>query len=345
MNKLEKQIICFSILLYAVCLTFILYCIYGIQDDNVSKLSIGFSIIVIGIFNGLIFFTNKYISSVLEKLTELINTIIDGNEDEVFSVLNDDLLSKLQNQTTKLTGILKSQNNRLSKEKGEIQSLISDISHQLKTPFANLKMYCEFLKSNDISSEEREEFVFIINNQLEKLDFLMESMIKMSRLESGIITLKPKQCRLEDICLGAIKQSYEKAKSKNIEVEFNSVEDIETFIDEKWTTEAVFNIIDNGIKYTNPNGKIVITTKRSEMFIMIEIKDNGRGIKDTETNNIFKRFYRGKNADNEEGVGIGLYLSRKIISMQNGFIKVKSKENEGSSFSIMLPLIVGENNK
>ncbi|MFT8350777.1 sensor histidine kinase [Clostridium saccharoperbutylacetonicum] len=339
MNKLEKQIIYFSILLYAVCLAFILYCTYGIQDYNVSKLSIGFSIIVIGIFNGLIFLTNKYISSVLERLTELINTIIDGNEDEVFSVLNDNLLSKLQNQTTKLTGILKSQNNRLRKEKGDIQSLISDMSHQLKTPFANLKMYCEFLKSNDISNNEREEFVSIINNQLEKLEFLMESMIKMSRLESGIIALKPKQCSFDDICLGAIKQAYEKAKSKNIEIEFNSMKDITFLIDENWTTEAVFNIIDNGIKYTDPNGKIIITTKRFEMFAMIEIKDNGIGIEEAEINNIFKRFYRGKNAEKEEGVGIGLYLSRKIVSMQKGFIKVKSEENNGSSFSVMFPLI------
>jgi signal transduction histidine kinase len=338
MNKFQKQITYFSILFYAICLVFILYCIYGIKNEDAAKLSICFSIIVIVIFNGLIFSVKKYIISVLEKLTELINTIIDGNEDEIFSVLNDDLLSKLQNQTTKLTGILKSQNNRLSKEKGEIQSLISDISHQLKTPFANLKMYCEFLKNNDISNEEREEFVSIINNQLEKLDFLIESMIKMSRLESGIIALKIKQCCLDDICLGAIKQAYEKAKSKNIEIEFDSNESVEIFIDEKWTIEAVFNIIDNGIKYTNSNGKIVITTKRFEMFVMIEIKDNGRGINEAEINNIFKRFYRGKNSGNEDGVGIGLYLSREIVSMQKGFVKVKSEENKGSSFSIMFPL-------
>lgn len=199
-------------------------------------------------------------------------------------------------------------------------------------------MYCEFLKSKDISNQEREEFVSIINNQLEKLDFLIESMIKMSRLESGIIALKIKQCSLDDICLGAIKQTYEKAKSKNIEIEFDSRDDINIFIDEKWTTEAVFNIIDNGIKYTNSNGKIVITTKRFEMFVMIEIKDNGRGINETEINNIFKRFYRGKNSGNEDGVEIGLYLSREIVSMQKGFVKVKSEENKGSSFSIMFPL-------
>lgn len=339
MNKIEKQITYFSILLYAICFGFVLYCIYGIKNENIAKLSVCFSIIVIMIFNGIIFSMNKYISSVSEKLTELINTIIDGNEEEVFSVLNDDLLSKLQNQTTKLTGILKSQNNRLSKEKGEIQSLISDISHQLKTPFANLKMYCEFLKSKDMSNEEREEFVSIINNQLEKLDFLMESMIKMSRLESGIISLKPKEISLDEICLGAIKQAYEKAKIKNIEIEFNSKENITLLIDEKWITEAIFNIIDNGIKYTNSNGKIVITMKCFEVFAMVEIKDNGIGIKEAEINNIFKRFYRGKNAENEEGVGIGLYLSRKIVSMQNGFIKVKSEKNNGSIFSVMLPLV------
>jgi len=339
MKKLEKQIAYFSILLYAVCLAFILYCIYGIQNDNVTKLIVCFSIIVIGIFNGVIFSVNKYISSVLEKLTELINTIIDGNEEEAFSALNDDLLSKLQNQTTKLTGILKSQNNILTKEKTEIQSLISDLSHQLKTPFTNLRMYCEFLKNNDMSNEERNEFVSIINNQLEKFDFLMESMIKISRLESGIILLQPKKCSLDDICLDAIKQAYVKANSKNIEIDFKSKEDIILVMDSKWTKEAVFNIIDNGVKYTKPYGKIVITVKRFEMFAMIEIIDTGIGIKKEEINNIFKRFYRGENSENEEGVGIGLYLSRKIISMQKGFIKLKSEENKGSNFSIMLPLV------
>ncbi len=339
MSKLQKQIMYFSILLYMFCLGFILAGSYIVKEYGIITISVIFSAIVILIFNGLIFCTNKYISSVLEKLTELINTIIDGNEEEIFSVLNDDLLSKLQNQTTKLTGILKSQNNRLRQEKGEIQSLISDISHQLKTPFANLKMYCEFLKSNDMTSEEREEFISIINNQIEKLGFLMESMIKMSRLECGIISLKPKQSSLDEICLEAIKQTYEKAKSKNIKIEFNSKEDITLIVDPKWTTEAVFNIIDNGVKYTNSYGKIVITTKCFEMFAMIEIKDNGIGIKEDEINNIFKRFYRGKNAEDENGIGIGLYLSREIVSMQTGFIKVKSEKNNGSIFSVMLPLV------
>ncbi|GAA0077358.1 HAMP domain-containing sensor histidine kinase [Clostridium sp. CTA-5] len=338
MSKLQNVIIKFSILLYVCCLVFVLYSAFVIKQYNIVKLSIIFSVLIILIFNGLIFYMNKYMCSILEKLTELINRIIDGNEEEIFSVLNDDLLSKLQSQTIKLTGILKSQNNRLEKEKDEIQSLISDISHQLKTPFANLKLYCELLKNNDISSEDRKEFISVINNQVQKLNFLMESMIKMSRLESDIINLKPKQVSLDEICLTAIKQVYEKAKLRNIEIELISKEDIAVFVDGKWTSEAIFNIIDNAVKYTDYNGKIIISTNCFEMFAMIEIKDNGIGIKKKEINNIFKRFYRGENVSNEEGVGIGLYLSREIILKQDGFIKVKSEKDKGSTFSLMMPL-------
>lgn len=277
--------------------------------------------------------------SILEKLTDLINGIMDGNEEEIFSALNDDLLSKLQNQTVKLTSILKSQNKALQEEKNKIQSLVTDMVHQLKNPFSNLKLYCELIKDSNISVEERKEFVSVINNQLEKFEFLMESMIKISRLESDIITLKLNQNSLDDICLTSIKQVYEKAKNKNIEIEFSSKEDIIIFIDKKWTCEAIVNIIDNAVKYTNSNGKIIIKTNCFEMFAMIEIKDNGIGIEKEEINNIFKRFYRGNNVSTDEGVGIGLYLSRKIISKQNGFIKVKSEKNKGSSVSVLLPLV------
>ncbi|AGX42999.1 sensor histidine kinase [Clostridium saccharobutylicum] len=339
MNNLQKQVIYFSILLYTACLGFILYCIFVIKQYNIIKLSIIFSIIVILILNGFMFYINRYMCSILEKLTDLINGIMDGNEEEIFSALNDDLLSKLQNQTVKLTSILKSQNKALQEEKNKIQSLVTDMVHQLKNPFSNLKLYCELIKDKNISVEERKEFVSIINNQLEKFEFLMESMIKISRLESDIITLKLNQNSLDDICLASIKQVYEKAKNKNIEIEFISKEDISIFIDKKWTCEAIVNIIDNAVKYTNSNGKIIIKTNCFEMFAMIEIKDNGIGIEKEEINNIFKRFYRGNNVSTDEGAGIGLYLSRKIISKQNGFIKVKSERNKGSSVSVLLPLV------
>jgi len=274
---------------------------------------------------------------ILIQLSEVIESITDMNENEVFSVLNDDMLSKLQSQVIKLTNILKAQNRRIKYERDEIKSLISDISHQLKTPLANLKLYYEILQDTSISKEEYEEFNFNMKSQIEKLSFLLESMIKMSRLESGIIKLNPKKVSLNDICLTAIKQVYKKAKDKNIEIKFNDTEDIVLNIDKNWTTEAVFNIIDNAIKYTNNNGTIVVHSIKYEMFARINVTDNGIGIDEEEINSIFKRFYRGEGSENEEGVGIGLYLSRQIIEKQSGYIKVKSKPLKGSIFSIFIP--------
>ncbi len=259
------------------------------------------------------------------------------NENEVFSVLNDDMLSKLQSQVIKLTNILKAQNRRIKYERDEIKSLISDISHQLKTPLSNLKLYYEILQDTSISKEEYDEFNFNMKSQIEKLSFLLESMIKMSRLESGIIKLTTNKASINNVCLIAIKQVYKKAKDKNIEIKFNVAEDIVLNIDKNWTTEAIFNIIDNAVKYTNNSGTIVVDSIKYEIFARIDIKDNGIGIDEKEINSIFKRFYRGEGSENEEGVGIGLYLSRQIIEKQSGYIKVKSKPLKGSIFSIFIP--------
>jgi signal transduction histidine kinase len=268
----------------------------------------------------------------------MISSIIDMREEEVFSVLNDDLLSKLQSQVIKLTNILKAQNTKIKRERDEIRSLISDISHQLKTPLSNLKLYHELMGDPSISKEDYNEFNVNMKNQIEKLSFLLESMIKTSRLESGIIQLIPQKTNLNDICLTAIKQSYEKAKIKNIKIQFNITEDILLNIDKNWTVEAIFNIIDNAIKYTDPGGNIILNIIKYEMFLRIDITDNGIGIKEKEINNNFKRFYRGEDTQDEKGVGLGLYLARKIITEQNGYIKVKSQKLQGSIFSLFLPL-------
>lgn len=292
---------------------------------------IGFSIIFIYILK-------KHMEHILNQLSLVISSITDMNTNEVFSVLNDDMLSKLQSQVIKLTNILKAQNARIKREGDEIKSLISDISHQLKTPLSNLKLYYELLQDTTISKEEYTEFSGNMQNQIEKLSFLLESMIKMSRLEGGIIKLIPNKTSLNDVCLTAIKQVYQKAKIKNIEINFNTKEDIILSIDKNWTVEAIFNLLDNAVKYTDANGTIVIDIMQYELFARIDIVDNGIGIDEKEINNIFKRFYRGEHTQKEEGVGLGLYLSREIITKQNGYIKVKSKLLEGSVFSVFLPL-------
>lgn len=294
---------------------------------------------IAGLSAVLIFVLKRHMEQTIAQLSRVIASITDMNGNEVFSVLDDDLLSKLQSQVIKLTNILRAQNVKIKRERDEIKSLISDISHQLKTPLSNLKLYHELSQAPLISTEEYNEFSSNIHSQIDKLSFLLESIIKLSRLEGGIIQLVPSKISLNNICLTAIKQAYQKARSKRIEITFNPGKDITLNLDKNWTVEAVFNLIDNAVKYTGPGGTVAVDTVQYELFARLDIVDSGIGIDEEEINHIFKRFYRGRHAQNEEGVGLGLYLAREIIQKQNGYIKVKSTPQEGSTFSVFLPLI------
>ncbi|WP_313560796.1 sensor histidine kinase, partial [Ruminiclostridium cellobioparum] len=192
---------------------------------------------------GFIFYTavKKQMQDVFLQLSEVIAAITDMRETEIFSALDDNMLSKLQSQVIKLSGILKMQNSKLEKEKNEIKSLISDIAHQLKNPLSNLNLYISFLKDRCLDESSRQEYVNNISNQLEKLNWLMESMIKMSRLESGIIQLKPEESSVNELLLISLKQVYHKAERKGMDMEFIPDEDIKLTADIKWTSEAITN--------------------------------------------------------------------------------------------------------
>lgn len=326
-------------ILLAVCLSFDIYILFQYRNITLTIEVTLFSVIVLSLYFVYLLTIRKHGQELLSQLSDMISALIDMREDEVFSVLKDDMLSKLQSQVIKLTGILNMQNKRLKKEHDEIKSLISDISHQLKTPVANLKIYCDLLQDSSLSNKQREDFTNNIQSQLNKLSFFMDSMIKMSRLESGIIALSPQLGSLNKTCLAAIKQIYQKALQKNIEVTFSESGEILTKHDINWTTEAIFNVLDNAVKYTQDGGMITLRTEKYEMYARIDIIDNGTGILEADINNIFKRFYRGKNTLNEEGVGLGLYLAKEIITKQDGYIKVSSKKGKGSRFSLFLPLI------
>ena len=294
------------------------------------------ALIILGIFYLQKIVFKNYINDILTKLSDMLATISDMNETEVFSMIDDSIFSKLQHQTLRLINILKSQNKKMEYEKNEIKSLISDIAHQLKTPLTNMKIYSEFLQDENLLEEDRIEFNKVIMLSLDKLCFLVESMIKMSRLESSIINLHKRPSEINESILSAITQLYKKAQLKNIKIEFSPKENIKLNYDEKWTTEAIFNIIENAIKYSHKDSTIFINVEKYEIFTRIDIKDEGIGISEEEIPKIFKRFYRGSNVLNEEGIGIGLYLSREIVTKQGGYIKVKSYKN-GSIFSIFLP--------
>lgn len=278
---------------------------------------------------------NRYNDDLLEKVTLLIEALVEQQEQHIFSEAEDTLTARLQHQLLKLRNILTAQNQMLAQEKEHIKTLISDISHQIKTPVAAASTFTQLLDDKELSDEERSECIATLQISLEKLTFLTNSLIKMSRLESGIISLKPERNSLNSIVLQAVKTVYGKARGKNITITFDSEQDFEAVLDFNWTAEAITNVLDNAVKYTPSGGLIDLKITEYPSYLRLDIADNGVGIPEEEQAKIFGRFYRGKQSAGIDGVGIGLYLTRDIVNKQNGYIKVSSDEN-GSIFSLFL---------
>ena len=291
--------------------------------------------LIISIILIYLFFRYKYL-----KFSNKIVTIIDNFINEKYeedNINKETLDSKIESKLYKLSEVVKGKNEKTNKAKVEIEQMVSDITHQVKTPISNIRMYSDTIINNNLSKEQENEFLNIISNQVDKLEFLMDSLTKMSRLETNMIVLNKESSKFMDCIEKAKEQVKPLAESKNIEIRITGENCIVQY-DKKWTLEAICNLLENAIKYTNKNGKIIINLEKLETFLKIDIIDNGIGIDEENINNIFKRFFRERKVNNIEGVGIGLYLSKNIIESQNGYIKVKSKVDEGSTFSVFLPL-------
>ncbi len=305
--------------------------------ENTSAFML-FVICAFGILCGLLFLLdflhNRYHDDLLQQITLLIEALVEQQERIVFPENEDTLTARLQHQLLKLRNILTAQNQMLAQEKEQIKTLISDISHQIKTPVA-ANTFAQLLDDKELSDEERGEYIATLQTSLEKLTFLTNSLIKMSRLESGMISLKPEKNNLNDIILQAVKTVYAKAKEKNITITFDCEQNFKAVLDFNWTAEAIANVLDNAVKYT-PNGGIVgLEITEYPSYLRLDISDNGIGIPEEEQAKIFGRFYRGKYSAGIDGVGIGLYLTRDIIQKQHGYIKARSDKN-GSSFSVFV---------
>ena len=281
------------------------------------------------------FLHNRYNDDLLEQITLLIEALVEQQERQIFSEAEDTLTARLQHQLLKLRNILTAQNQMLAQEKEQIKTLISDISHQIKTPIAAANTFAELLSDGELSAEERTEYITTLQMSLGKLTFLTNSLIKMSRLESDIISLKPEKNSLNKIVLQAVKTVYAKAKEKGILITFECDQTFEAVLDFNWTAEAISNVIDNAVKYTPQGGFVRLQITEYPSFLRLDISDSGVGIPEEEQAKIFGRFYRGKQSVGTDGVGIGLYLTREIINKQNGYMKVSSDEN-GSTFSMFL---------
>ena len=229
---------------------------------------------------------------------------------------------------------------KVRREKENIEALISDISHQTKTPLSNILLYTQLL-SEQVLPEPGRDLAAALEDQAEKLRRLIDSLVKLSRLESGILTFHPRNEALAPMLEEAVAQLRPRAEKKKIELVFHPT-DSDAVFDRKWTEEAVCNLLDNAVKYVPAGGRVTVRAVAYELFCRIDVTDNGPGVPEEEQAEIFGRFYRGQGHPAEEGVGVGLYLVRQIAEGQGGYVKVFSKPGKGAKFSLFLPRSCGE---
>lgn len=272
-----------------------------------------------------------------DSLCRTMDDMLDGAAPPPQIHEEENLFYKINHRLLRLYEVMRENRERVAKDRADLQELISDISHQVKTPIANLQMVNATLLEQSVPEEKQREFLQASGGQLDKLDFLMQAMIKTSRLETGVISLDRKLQPLYDTLAAALGGILLNAEKKNIHVSVDCPPDLALAHDRKWTGEALFNILDNAVKYTPEGGTIRVTVQSWELYVKIDIADSGKGIAENRQGMIFKRFYREEEVHDVDGIGIGLYLVREIVTMQGGYIKVSSAVGYGSVFSIFLP--------
>lgn len=302
------------------------------------KLHIIFLGIILIILVGIVTFLLKKIGSFFNDILNAISNILKGNYNYTNYKIQEGLMGRIYSELSHLENYIQIKENELIAEKEETKSLVTDISHQLKTPLASVKMSNYILMNDNLNESERREFLEVSEENISKLEKLIEALIQISRLEAGMIELEPKKASIKDTLTKAINGIYIKALEKNIDIEINEFKGLVAFHDSRWTEEAIVNVLDNAIKYSKVGSKIEIKVCDGINYISISVKDYGIGIDHNDYNNIFKRFYRSKNSKESivEGSGVGLFLSRKILEEQGGSISVKSQLNVGSEFKILL---------
>ena len=307
-----------------------------IKEYNLINIKNNNSLILIyGLISALVLFIINfiYIRNIYKKIGKIdkyMNNILNGDYSIDIKDYCEGDISNLKNDIYKMTIKLKEQSELLIKEKKYLEETLQDISHQIKTPLTSMYMINDIL-TNEKDENIKKEFLIKNKNQIERIEWLVTSLLKLSRLESGTIKLKKEKISLRELIDKAIEPINVLLELKNIKLTKN-IEDVNLNVDINWTVEALLNIIKNACEHTKDEIEIIGST--NPLYTEIKIVDNGVGISKKDIKHIFERFYKGNH--NKESIGIGLNMSKKIINLQNGLIEVSSKEGVGSTFIIKL---------
>lgn len=344
-KKLSINKLCImSVLLFGMISVVMLTILY-LLTSNIAVVACGVlyvALVLLGIISFIVLIRRKLVLF-SDTFCRLLDDMLSGEMEPPQVAEEESLFYKINHRLVRLYEVMRKNRDSVAKERADLQELISDISHQVKTPITNLKMVNVTLLEQPMPEEKRRRFLLDSGTQLDKLDFLMQAMIKTSRLETGVISLEKKMQPIYDTLAAALGGILLNAEKKNIHVSVDCPEELKVSHDRKWTSEALFNILDNAVKYTPDGGSIHVSAESWEFYLKIDITDNGKGIPEKLQGTVFKRFYRENDVHDIEGIGIGLYLAREIITMQGGYIKVTSEVGNGSTFSVFLPHEKNEN--
>lgn len=271
----------------------------------------------------------------LEEFSLLLERMIGGEKLHIPEAYEDTLPSKIRHQLVRLSENISANEEALLNDRNQIRELIAEIAHQMRNPLANMESYLALL-SHASDDTEREEYLKALQQSEQNLRFLTESFIKMARLENRIIQIRKDDIPLHGTLLKSILSARNAADEKHIFISLQMNEELCVPHDPNWLCEAVYNLLDNSIKYSPPESEILLSVLQNEMYTRITVRDFGAGIYEDEENRIFQRFYRGRASGNTAGFGLGLYLAREIVLMHGGFMKARRK-NPGLEMNISLP--------
>lgn len=286
----------------------------------------------------------------LRKAAAMTEDILAGRRLRTSAPGDELLLARIENQLVRIQEVLDGRRKEAEKSRDEIQKLISEIAHQMRTPLTNIESYTGFLKNMTETAEQNLEgeasgsnekiglqYISALEVSEKKLHFLVDSFVKMARLEQHIIQIHKNEKDLLKTIQNTFGQIQNRAEEKQIRFHITMPKQALCVHDSNWLSEAVFNILDNAVKYSEPGGTVEVSLKQNEMYMKLQVRDYGIGIEEGEENQIFRRFYRGRRVTVQEGLGIGLYLAREIMNLHGGFMTAK-KMDPGLLIEVNLPV-------